>query len=145
MSSKARLAAALWCHIKAESATTLGLFDIAVELANTYGNKQVSYIPSYELERIFDNLGVNKEVAWRPAVDLFCSRCRILSLRFQLVDGDAVYALTFEDMQDVMEGKGLQFDSVVYEAGAAEDLIFPYFVPTKRFFILASEMARVGT
>lgn len=105
-------------------------------LIEQYRASKPGYIPSYEVEMIFDGLGLSKELYWKSFIDLSCYDLEIFDLKFQFLFDDDDFDISFDDLQMILAGESIRVGANVYTASLAKKHIFPYLVPTKGFYWL---------
>ena len=133
MPSETHLGRALWRQIEETTDKDAPVVKVLHQLIKHYTNSTPEYIPAYELERTIDQLGYSKQEIWKQLVDFLCFDTKILELSFRLIEDDEHHEISLETLQSIMAGDPIELGSNTYTSIAAQNQIFPYFIPTENF------------
>lgn len=106
-------------------------------------NPTTEYIPSHLVQQIVTELDLSLKEVWKPVVDFLCMKTDLLELHFQFIDSEnQEYDITFDEIQEVMQGNEMEYGGRRYSATALRANTFPYFIPLDKFKRLVAELER---
>lgn len=123
----------LWRQIEDSAGKNAPVVAVLRALIKTYPKIAPQYIPAYDMEKVINDLGYSSQTIWKPLVDFLCFDAKILELGFRLIEGDDHYEISFETLQLIIGGDPIFLGSKTYSSTAAQNHIFPYFIPTEQF------------